>query len=189
MIQVYTGNGKGKTTAAMGLAMRAAGHGQKVRIIQFMKGSTYTGELTSAIKLGIEILQFGRTCPHAAVIKSGYMTCQQCGACFVGKTGVTEWDLQKTELAWQLAQATVTKEEAQLLILDEIMAALKYELLSLKEVIIWLHGLKAKTSVEIILTGRNAPTEIIDLADLVTEMREIKHPMEQGVAARRCIEY
>ncbi|HBQ85125.1 MAG TPA: cob(I)yrinic acid a,c-diamide adenosyltransferase, partial [Syntrophomonas sp.] len=107
MIQVYTGDGKGKTTAAFGLAMRAAGHGYRVRIIQFLKGSTYSGELVAAEKLGIEVFQFGRTCPHAAVIKSGFMKCQKCGQCLVGFNDINDWDRQKVGMAWKLAQDTV----------------------------------------------------------------------------------
>ncbi len=187
MLQIYTGNGKGKTTAALGLAMRACGHGMSVGIIQFMKGSTYSGELVSAVKLGIDIFQFGRTCPHAAVIKSGFMRCQKCGGCWIGLKSVTELDKEKIRMAWKLAEECVRDERYQLLILDEIMSACKYELLSVKEVEAWLKNIP--DSIEIVLTGRNAPEEFIALADLVSEVRQIKHPYEKGIESRRGIEY
>jgi len=187
MIQIYTGNGKGKTTAALGLAMRSAGHGNSVRIIQFMKGSTYTGELVSAAKLGIEIYQFGRTCPHAAVIKSGYMNCQKCGSCWIDKDNITELDRNKIEWAWELSQKTVAEAKHQLVILDEIINVFNYDLLKLNDVIEWLKTLPKY--VEVVLTGRNAPKQLIEIADLVSEVKQIKHPYEQGIDARRGIEY
>ncbi|KUO49759.1 MAG: hypothetical protein APF76_00495 [Desulfitibacter sp. BRH_c19] len=187
MIQIYTGNGKGKTTASLGLAMRAAGHGFKVRIIQFMKGSTYSGELNSAEKLGIEVFQFGRTCPHAAVIKSGFMKCLSCGGCWIGLKEVTDIDIKKIDMAWQLAKDTVTEGKHDLLILDEILNGFKKDLVNLDDVVQWLK--QVPEDIEIVLTGRNAPPELIELAHLVSEVREIKHPYKQGIESRRGIEY
>ncbi len=187
MIQIYTGDGKGKTTAALGLAMRATGHGFKARMIQFLKGSTYSGELTSADRLGIEVFQFGRTCTHAAVIKSGYMTCQKCGECLVRADNITELDRQKTRMAWELAQTTIARGQYDLLILDEIFLAVNFKLIPGDELMGLLRT--APSSLEIILTGRNADAEYIALADLVTEMKMIKHPYKQDCKARRGIEY
>ncbi len=187
MIQVYTGDGKGKTTAALGLAMRAAGHGFKVRVIQFMKGNTYSGEIASAEKLGIEFYQFGRTCPHAAVIKSGFMQCIACGKCWIGLAEITELDRQKIEMAWQFAKDSVSQGEHDLLILDEIMSALNKGLVKLDQLLELLK--QAPADIEIVLTGRDTPDEVVELADLVSEIKEIKHPFKQGVASRRGIEY
>lgn len=187
MIQIYTGNGKGKTTAALGLAMRSAGHGNRVRMIQFMKGSTYSGELVSAEKLGIEMFQFGRTCPHAAVIKTGFMKCQKCGGCWIGLKQVTELDRQKIRMAWDLAQQTVAEKQHQLVILDEIINTFKHGLLSIEQVSHWLR--QVPNEIEVVLTGRNAQEELIALADLVSDIQQIKHPYEQGIEARRGIEY
>ncbi len=159
MIQVYTGDGKGKTTAAFGLAMRAAGHGYRVRIIQFLKGSTYSGELVAAEKLGIEVFQFGRTCPHAAVIKSGFMKCQKCGQCLVGFNDINDWDRQKVGMAWKLAQDTVIAGKHDILVLDEIMEALNIKLIALTDLLAWLRLVPKK--MEIILTGRNAPPNLL----------------------------
>ncbi len=187
MIQIYTGDGKGKTTAAFGLAMRAAGHGLRVRIIQFMKGSTFSGELSSADKLGIEVFQFGRTCPHAAVIKSGFMECIECGSCLIRATDINDLDRKKIDMAWQLAQDSVNQGSCDLLILDEVMSAVKRELLSLRELLSWVK--QFPHHLELVLTGRNAPPELVEIADLVSEVRKIKHPYEKEIRGRRGIEY
>ena len=187
MIQVYTGDGKGKTTAAFGLAMRAVGHGFKVRVIQFMKGSIYSGELDSATKLGIEVFQFGRTCPHAAVIKTGFMQCHGCGECWIGLKEVTELDIQKIKMAWQLAQDTVSQGKHDILILDELLNSFGRNLLDVNEVIDWLK--QVPDEIEVVLTGRNASPELIEIAHLVSEIKADKHYFNKGVAARRGIEY
>ena len=187
MIHIYTGNGKGKTTSAFGLAMRAAGHDLKVRIIQFMKGSTYSGELNSAYKLGIEVLQFGRTCPHAAVIKTGLMKCLGCGECWIGLKEVTDIDMQKIKMAWQLAKDTVADGTHDLLILDELTSCFEKELLDVKEVTSWLRQIP--DNIEIVITGRNVSPELTETAHLVSEIGEIKHYYKTGVVARRGIEY
>lgn len=186
MIQIYTGDGKGKTTAALGLALRSAGHGFKVRIIQFMKGSTYAGELLSLAKLGVEIYQFGRTCPHAAVIKNGFMACQKCNECWIGEKEINELDRYKTSLAWQLARETL-KQDYQLLILDEICNAVKHDLVSLPEVLAFIRELPE--GMELVLTGRSAPVELMEKAHLVSEIKKIKHPFDEGIGSRRGIEY
>lgn len=184
MIQIYTGDGKGKTTAAMGLAIRAAGHGFKVRIIQFLKGSTYSGELLSLQKLGIEIYQFGRTCPHAAVIRSGFMQCQSCGQCWINLQEINDLDILKIDMAWQLAKDT---REYQVLVLDEILNAVKKGLIPTSDLLAWLKQLP--DGMEVVLTGRYAPQELINIADLVTEVKKIKHPFDKGIKSRRGIEY
>jgi cob(I)alamin adenosyltransferase len=187
VIQVYTGDGKGKTTAAFGLAMRAAGHGYRVRIIQFLKGSTYSGELIAAEKLGIEVFQFGRTCPHAAVIKSGFMKCQRCGQCWIGLKEISELDRLKIEMAWQLARDTTAGRKHDILVLDEIMGALNRNLIDLPELLAWLNS--ARDEMEIVLTGRNAPPELLETADLVSEIKKVKHTYDLNIMARRGIEY
>lgn len=186
MIQIYTGDGKGKTTAALGLALRSAGHGFKVRIIQFMKGSTYSGELLSLARLGVEVYQFGRTCPHAAVIKNGFMECQKCNECWIGRTEITDLDRHKIKLAWQLAQDTLD-QDYQLLILDEIMSSIKYNLVSLPDMLAFTRRLPDK--MELVLTGRDAPPELIERAHLVSEVKKIKHPYDFGLGSRRGVEY
>lgn len=186
MIQIYTGEGKGKSTAAIGLAIRAAGHGFKVRIIQFLKGSTYSGELLSLQKLGIEVYQFGRTCPHAAVIRTGFMDCQECDQCWIRMTEPTDLDVRKVQMAWQLARDTIG-HDYKLLVLDEILNAIKRDLFSLDELSAWLKDLPDE--IEVVLTGRYAPESLLKQADLVTEMKKIRHPFDAGIKSRRGIEY
>ncbi len=166
-IHVYTGNGKGKTTAAFGLAMRAAGRGKKVCIIQFMKPDKGYGEQVSARKLGIEVYPFGSDR-------------------FVNKKNPRKEDIERAQRALSFAKEKM-KEEYDLLILDEVNVALDFNLINLEDVLELMRELPEKT--ELVLTGRYAKKEIIDMADLVTEMKEIKHYYTKGVMAREGIEY
>ncbi|MGB7572255.1 MAG: cob(I)yrinic acid a,c-diamide adenosyltransferase [Thermodesulfobacteriota bacterium] len=169
LIQVYTGNGKGKTTAALGLALRAVGHGLKVLIIQFMKGNIHYGEFESCKKL------------------SPYLTIKQMGReTFVSKTNPDPVDIKLVQDAFALAKKAIADEEYDIVILDEINVAIDYGLIPLSD---FLHVLDTKPSgVELILTGRNARPEIIGRADLVTEMVDRKHYYKEGVSAREGIE-
>lgn len=189
LVQVYTGDGKGKTTAALGLGLRAVGHGYKVRMIQFMKGTSYTGELSAVRRLApdFEIFQFGRKCKQADLMRSGEAVCDGCGECFIQRGNVEPRDRRYASEAYDLAARTLDQAAADLVILDEISNALYYELLSVDDVI----GLIKRRSpgVELVMTGRNMPAPILDLADLVTQMRMVKHPFESGISARRGIEY
>ncbi len=166
-VQVYTGNGKGKTTAAIGLSIRAVGAGLKVFIGQFVKGMHYS-ELDSLRKYEgfITVKQFGRDC-------------------FIFHDPRPE-DIQCACDGLREAREIVMGGEYDLVVLDEINIALFYKLFSVEDV---LDIIKNKPShVELVLTGRYAPEEIIEAADLVTEMREIKHYYQQGVNARTGIE-
>ncbi len=186
MIQIYTGNGKGKTTAALGLAIRAFGQGMRVRIIQFMKGNSFTGELASLAKLGIEVYQFGRPCPFADQVKSGQMGCQGCDKCWIDPHEIEENDRLIIDQAWQLARDSI-RAGLDMLILDEFINAFDAGLLPSSEVINWLSVLPGE--IELVMTGRNAPPELIEIADLVSEIKLIKHPYQRGISARRGIEY
>ncbi len=166
-IHVYTGNGKGKTTAAFGLAMRAAGRGKKVCIIQFMKPDKGYGEQISARKLGIELHPMGRDK-------------------FVNKSNPDKIDVELARKALKLAKDKMNGNY-DLLILDEINVAVDFNLISVDDVLNLLSDIPERT--EVILTGRYARNEIINRADLVTEMREIKHYFEKGVVAREGVEY
>jgi cob(I)alamin adenosyltransferase len=168
-IQVYTGEGKGKTTAALGQAMRALGHGLCVFMIQFMKGGLEYGEIELSRRLSPQFLikQMGRES-------------------FVDRKNPALQDIDMAERALDLAREKIMDEKTDVLILDEINVALDFKLINLKDV---LEMLNTKLStMEVILTGRSAPKEIIDRADLVTEMKEIKHYYRQGVDARQGIE-
>ena len=170
MIQVYTGDGKGKTTAALGQAMRAMGHGMKVYMVQFMKGRTY-GELKRMP---------GTTCPAWSSSMSGRDE-------FVKKGDPEEVDLRMAREGWEQAREAVESGDYQMVILDEINIALDYGLLPLEEVLGFLRG--HSRELEIICTGRYAPAELLELADLVSEVREVKHPYQSGTAMREGIEY
>ena len=169
LIQVYTGNGKGKTTAALGLALRAVGHGLKVLFIQFMKGNMDYGELESSKKL------------------SPYLTIKQVGReTFVSKTNPDPIDIKLAQDGFALAKKAIWDDEYDIVILDEINVAIDYGLIPLSDL---LHLLNTKPGgVELILTGRNARPEILEKADLVTEMVERKHYYPKGVKARKGIE-
>jgi len=169
LIQVYTGSGKGKTTAALGLALRAAGHDLQVYIVQFMKGWPHYGELVSVQHLPNVILrQFGR--PE-----------------FVNREHPNPEDIRLAQEALEHAEQIVVSGDYDLVILDEVNVALDYGLIGLDDL---LSLLEAKPEhVELVLTGRGARPEIAKRADLVTEMLAIKHPYDAGVPGRKGIEY
>ncbi len=189
LVQVYTGDGKGKTTAALGLGLRAVGHGYKVRMIQFMKGTSYTGEVRAVRRLApeFEIFQFGRDCKYADKMRSGEAVCDGCGQCFVTLGKPEPRDIRYAREAYDLAVRTLDESQADLVILDEISNALHYQLLDLEDAASLIG--RRPPGVELVLTGRNMPAAILDMADLVTEMRMVKHPFESGIAARHGIEY
>ncbi|MDD4754230.1 MAG: cob(I)yrinic acid a,c-diamide adenosyltransferase [Desulfitobacteriaceae bacterium] len=170
LIQVYTGNAKGKSTAAFGLAVRAAGHGFKVIIIQFMKTGKYYGEIPGLKRLSpeVEVYSYGR---------EG----------FIHRSGAKPEDIALAHDALNHAEKVMLDPKTDILILDEINNALFFELLTVQEVLEFIE--KKPEYVELILTGRNAPTEIIEKAHLVTEMKEIKHPYQIGIGSRKGIEY
>lgn len=167
-IQVYTGNGKGKTTAAFGLALRAVGAGKKVFFAQFVKGKTYSEiEAVKHFLPDIHIKQYGL-------------------GCFIVKKP-TQADIDAAQKGLDEIAAVISSGEYDMVVLDEVNIALFYNLYSLQTV---LEILKAKPeATEVILTGRYAPQELIDTADLVTEMTEVKHYYTRGVEARVGIEF
>ena len=169
LIQVYTGNGKGKTTASLGLAMRGVGRELKVCMIQFMKGGGPYGEQMAAERLA----------PFLTIVQTGRPG-------WVNKENPHETDKQLAREALELAARAVTGGEYDLVILDEINGAVSMGLVPVESV---LELMAAKPPlVELVLTGRNADQRVIEAADLVTEMREIKHYYKAGVPARIGIE-
>ncbi len=169
LIQVYTGNGKGKTSAALGLALRAVGHGLNVFAIQFMKGNINYGELEAAKKLS----------PHLTIKPMGRET-------FVARENPDPVDIKLAQDGFALAKRAVLHGGYDVVILDEINVAVDYGLIPLSDL---LHLLDAKPKgVELILTGRNARSEVLEKADLVTEMIEHKHYYRNGVLSREGIE-
>lgn len=169
IVQVYTGKGKGKTSAAFGLALRAVGRGLKVYIIQFIKGGFDYGELHVVSELPrLKLAAYGR-------------------GQFIEGGNPTEIDFKLAREAFEHAKKIVQSNEYDIVVLDEINVAITLKLLEVEEV---LALIKRKPKyVELILTGRGAPDAIIEAADLVTEMVEIKHPFKTGIGARKGIEY
>jgi cob(I)alamin adenosyltransferase len=169
LVQVYTGNGKGKTSAAFGLALRAAGRGLRVYIIQFIKGGFDYGELYVAEKIpNIRLRAFGR-------------------GKFITEKPPEKEDVKLAEEALRLAKDVVRSGEYDIVILDEINVALDLKLIDLEET---LKMIKSKPAhVELVLTGRSAPDRIIEAANLVSEVKEIKHPFKEGYKSRWGIEY
>ncbi len=189
LVQVYTGDGKGKTTAALGLALRALGHGLRVCFIQFLKGGAYTGELFAAARLYPDLVfrQYGICCPYSSLIRQGEEKCQGCGECFPKKGGNLAAFRELARRALESAEEAVTSGDFDLVVLDEVNNTVSLGLLDVAEVLALLR--KKLPHVEVVLTGRGAPEEIVAAADLVTEMRPCKHPLRQGVESRRGIEY
>ena len=169
---VHTGPGKGKTTAAWGLGLRAVGQGLRVLMVQFIKGSWHYGELDAAKTLGEDrftILPMGR------------------GFVKVGAEKPDAEDVRLVEQAWSFASQSILGGEYDLVILDEINYAIGYHMLDPEKV---LETLRHKPEmVHVVLTGRNAHPLIVEFADLVTEMRDVKHPYQKGIVAQRGIEF
>lgn len=169
LVQIYTGDGKGKTTAALGTAVRALGHGQKVHIVFFLKGDYPYGERNILSNLS-----------NVTFASFGTMK-------FIDPQNITEEERREAALAFESARNAVMSGEYDLVILDEINLAVYWKLTSLEEVMKLINDKPEK--VELILTGRFASPELIKRADLVTECHAIKHPYDAGISARPGIEY
>ena len=171
LVLINTGPGKGKTTAALGTALRAAGNGMRVLFLQFLKGSWHYGELDSIAALGPDfvIKQLGR------------------GFVKVGGAETDPEDLRLVQEAWAEAKAAIFSGEWDLIVLDEINYAIGYNMLSPQEVVDTLR--QRPELLHVILTGRNAHPLLVELADTVTEMREVKHAYQRGILAQRGIEF
>ena len=173
LVIVFTGNGKGKTTAALGMGLRTLGHGYKVAIIQFIKGAWTTGEKKAFEKF------------------SNNIEWRSLGAGFTWETQNRNKDQFLVKKAWEAAKEYMRDESYKLVILDEINIAIKLGYIDTEEIITFIKDLNMnKNLCHVILTGRGASKEIIEFADLVTEMKLIKHPFrEQGIKAQECVEY
>jgi cob(I)alamin adenosyltransferase len=168
LVMVYTGDGKGKTTAAMGLALRAVGHGQKVYIIHFMKGRDYGEFLASRYLPGMTVEKGGRDE-------------------FVNPQNPDPLDLEMAQKAFRKGEKAVLSKKYQMVVFDEIIVAVDYGLLPLDDL---LSLIKRKPpEVDLVLTGRGAPRALIEVADMVSEIKEIKHHFRKGIGCRRGIEY
>ncbi len=173
LIHIYTGEGKGKTTAAIGLAVRAAGHGRRVLFIQFFKEDGAASGEKEVFRKSIPEIELIRSNVRHPIFTRG------------------RTDKSKVQKAirdtFELAKAKVTGAAFDLLVLDEINSVIRGGWISLQEVVDFLEG--KPESLEVVLTGRDAHVELVKMADYVTEMLKIKHPFDNGVKARRSIEY
>jgi|AntAceMinimDraft_9_1070365.scaffolds.fasta_scaffold272929_1 cob(I)alamin adenosyltransferase len=168
MIQVYTGNGKGKTTAAIGLALRSLGRGRRVALLQFLKLNE-TGEMRGLSRFeNCQVQQFGTSD-------------------FITEETAKELDRQLAQEGCSRAEEILCDKAADLVILDEINVALHLKLIKLERVIDLIAA--CPPEIELVLTGRDCPPEIISLADYVSEIKEIKHPYRKGIIAREGIEF
>lgn len=169
LIMVNTGDGKGKTTAALGTALRAVGCEFKVFMVQFIKGSWDYGEL------------------HVIERLAPYLELKQMGEGFTWETDDPKRDTEVANKAWDFCKNLISRNEHDLLVFDEINNAMDYGYIDVDDVV---QALKNKPEeMHVILTGRNAPQAIIDIANLVTEMREIKHPFNEGIFAQKGVEF
>jgi cob(I)alamin adenosyltransferase len=172
LLIVYTGPGKGKTTCALGASFRAVGQGLRVLMVQFIKGSWHYGELDAAKMLGddkFEIRPMGR------------------GFVKIGGAETDPEDIRICAEAWKFAVEQMNSGKYDLIVLDEINYVISYKMLDADEVVTELA--KRPERLHVICTGRNAHPKLVELADLVTEMREVKHPYTKGILAQRGIDY
>ena len=171
LLMVHTGDGKGKTTCALGLMMRASGRGLRCCMIQFMKSrNDRYGEHESAEKLGIEVHIMGDG--------------------FTWDTKNPEQDRATARATWNLCIEKMRSGNYDMLVFDELVYVLSYQMLTLDEVLSEVRSVRSEQpALHIVVTGRNAPSELIEAADLVTEMRDIKHPYSAGIRAQQGIEF
>ncbi|VAV93106.1 Cob(I)alamin adenosyltransferase @ Cob(I)alamin adenosyltransferase, clustered with cobalamin synthesis [hydrothermal vent metagenome] len=169
LIIVHTGKGKGKSTAAFGMIFRSIGHGFKTAVIQFVKGGWDTGERT--------ILE---NYPDLCTIKAA-------GEGFTWETQDRQRDIEMATLAWQMAKDAIMDPQYKMVLLDELNIVLRYDYLPIAEVVEFLKQKPQDTHV--IITGRNAKEELLEIADLATEMEQIKHPFRSGVKAQAGVEF
>jgi len=169
LIMVHTGTGKGKSTAAFGLVLRCLGHGMRVGIVQFVKGVWNTGERTMLARF------------------PDLVTMRAMGEGFTWETQDRARDIAAARAAWEAAKAMLADPAYRLILLDELNIVLRYDYLPVEEVVA---ALKEKPrDLHVVVTGRNAKPELVDIADLVTEMKLVKHPFRAGVKAQAGIEF
>ncbi len=169
LLIVHTGKGKGKTTAAMGLALRAIGNNMKVVIVQFVKGAMTTGERVVLDKF-----------PDKCIIRA-------MGEGFTWDTQDRARDIELSQMAWDYVKDIMSDPSVDMIIMDEINIVIRYDYLDISDVIKTLE--KRRDDLHMVATGRNAKDELIDIADLVTDMTQIKHPFRSGVKAQKGIEF
>jgi len=170
LLIVHTGKGKGKSTAAFGMVMRAVGHGMRVGVVQFIKGRIETGEKAVLDRFAEEV------------------TVRRMGEGFTWETQDRQRDIAAATAAWEIAKEMIRSGEYRMVLLDELNIVLRYDYLDIAEVVAFLRDEKPQ-DVHVIVTGRNAKDELVEIADLVTEMTMVKHPFRSGVKPQAGIEF
>ncbi len=201
LIHIYTGEGKSKTTTSMGMAMRAVGQSLRVHVVQFLKGGAYTGELIAAGRHlpNLEITQFGKPCvKEKKQVKLGSFTsdeepeveyyredveCGPCRYCFLAD----EEEKRLGREAFEHSKKVLSSGLYQMVILDEINVSIAKGIISIPEAL-ELISMKPQNT-ELVLTGRGCPPEVMEVADYVTETKQLKHPIDRGIYGRRGVEY
>jgi len=170
LLIVHTGKGKGKSTAGFGMVFRSLGHGHKVAVVQFVKGRIETGE-----RMALERF-------------SDLVTIKRMGEGFTWETQDRQRDIDAARAAWDAAKDLIRSREHRLVLCDELNIVLRYDYLPIDEVVAFLRDEKPE-DVHVVITGRNAKDELIEIADLVTEMEQVKHPFRSGVKPQEGIEF
>ncbi len=170
LLMVHTGKGKGKSTAGFGVVFRTLGHGHKVGVVQFVKGRIETGE-----RLALKRFE-------------DLVTIKRMGEGFTWETQDRKRDVEAARAAWEAAKEMILSGEMKLVLCDELNIVLRYDYLPIEEIVAFLRDEKPE-DVHVIVTGRNAKDELIEIADLVTEMTQVKHPFRSGVKPQEGIEF
>jgi cob(I)alamin adenosyltransferase len=170
LLIVHTGKGKGKSTAGFGMVFRSLGHGHKVGVVQFVKGRIETGERMALDRF------------------SDLVTIKRMGEGFTWETQDRQRDIEAARQAWETAKEMIVSRDYRLILCDELNIVLRYEYLPIEEIVEFLRTEKPE-DVHVVITGRNAKDELIEIADLVTEMTQIKHPFRSGVKPQEGIEF
>lgn len=184
MVEIFYGNGRGKTSAAVGTAARAAGHGLKVAFIQFLKGGEFTGEFTAMRRLGIEAHQLGPSGPSRSFDKQVKEGIRKLISTYFK---YHESDMDRSAKGLKLATRMAASGRYDVVVLDEVNTALNFKHIKADDIIKLIKGKHEKT--ELILTGFKPPQKILKMADLVTEMKKVKHPYDKKILARWGIDY
>lgn len=186
-VTAITGCGKGKTTSGMGRVLLALCRGERVVVVQFLKGTGYTGELKAAAACWpdrLKIRQFGSGCPDADAIAAGTLTCRRCGGCF-RENRRPENDYAGKAFAWAKQEAASGTWD--MMLLDEISHPLNRNLLDKAAVVEWVGSVSG--SLRLVLTGRGMPAELLATAEEATDCDMVKHPITRGILGRRGVEY
>jgi cob(I)alamin adenosyltransferase len=188
LIQVYCGTGKGKTTAALGLALRAGGYRMRTAFIQFLKSSNRYGELKALKRLHslIEIIQVGAGCKNKLAGTKSFI-CTGCGECHIDPQNPAREDGEAAQKGLKLARQKIISGRYDIVVLDELNYAIQFGLIGVEEVISLLAAKPA--SVEVVITGAGVTDRIINAADLVTEMIDVKHHYRKGITGAEGIDY